>query len=141
MPRKHRIASTSRDCSLINLANSRGYREVYTGSEIQNEFPSSDLDPIQIGDSIMLIINYSVRLKSQCKLLLDWKIQALDPSTCTFREFFNDKLLSIVSYEQKRQLSAVYVGKSKADADLTDVDSPMGDTVGVFGRYVQFYIE
>ena len=89
----------------------------------------------------MLIINCSVRLKSQCKLLLDWKIQVLDPTTCTFKEFFNDKLLRMVSHEQKMQLSAVYVGRSKVDADLTDVNSPMGDTLTAFGRYVQFYVE
>jgi len=89
----------------------------------------------------MLMINYSVCLEPQYKLLLDWKIQAVDPSTCTFREFFNDKLLGIVSHEQKGQLSAVYVGKSKVDADLTDLDSPMNDTVGVFGRYVRFYVK
>ena len=89
----------------------------------------------------MLIINYSVRSKPQYELLLDWKIQALDPSKCTFRDFFNDNLLGIVSREQKKQLCAVYVGKSKVDADLTDVDSPMGDTIDVFGHYVQFYVE
>ena len=79
--------------------------------------------------------------KSVDSQIIDWRIQGLNPPSITFREFFSFNLANALKESNYKQLYAVYVGKTKVDFDLVDMDLRMYDVMLIFGRYVKFVVE
>ena len=73
--------------------------------------------------------------------IIDWRIQGVNPPPVTFRDFFSFNLAGALKESNYKQLYAVYVGKSKIDLDLVDMDLRMYDVMAIFGRFVKFVVE
>ena len=70
------------------------------------------------------------------RTLLPWKIAECPLPTFTFKQFYEEKVVSEFS---DRVLKQDFVGQTKESLDLVDHDLVVAEVLSVFGRYVVKY--
>ena len=84
----------------------------------------------------MGLLNFSVYCTSARRTLLPWKIAECPLPTFTFKQFYEEKVVSEFS---DRVLKQDFVGQTKESLDLVDHDLVVAEVLSVFGRYVVKY--